>query len=67
VASLESRHSACIALHPGWVRTEMGGPSAAIDVARSVAGMRAVIAEAGAMHEAFNGSFVQYDGTKLEW
>jgi NAD(P)-dependent dehydrogenase (short-subunit alcohol dehydrogenase family) len=67
VASLESRHSACIALHPGWVRTEMGGPSAAIDVAHSVAGMRAVIAQAGAMREQFNGSFVQYDGTKIDW
>jgi NAD(P)-dependent dehydrogenase (short-subunit alcohol dehydrogenase family) len=54
-------------LPPGWVRTEMGGPSAAIDVAHSVSGMRAVIAEAGAMRDAFNGTFVQYDGTKLEW
>jgi NAD(P)-dependent dehydrogenase (short-subunit alcohol dehydrogenase family) len=66
-ASLESRHSACIALHPGWVRTEMGGSSAAIDVAHSVAGMRGVIAQAGAMRDEFNGAFVQYDGTKLEW
>ncbi|MDR5755731.1 SDR family oxidoreductase [Caballeronia sp. LZ035] len=66
-ASLESRHSTCIALHPGWVRTEMGGPSAAIDVAHSVSGMRAVIAEARAMRDQFNGTFVQYDGTKLEW
>jgi NAD(P)-dependent dehydrogenase (short-subunit alcohol dehydrogenase family) len=66
-ASLETRHCACIALHPGWVRTEMGGSSAAIDVAHSVAGMRAVIAEAASMRETFNGSFVQYDGTKLEW
>lgn len=67
VASLETRHSTCIALHPGWVRTEMGGSSAAIDVAHSVAGMRAVIAEAGAMRSEFNGSFVQYDGTKIDW
>ncbi|KND59821.1 Short-chain dehydrogenase/reductase SDR [Candidatus Burkholderia verschuerenii] len=67
IASLESRHSACIALHPGWVRTDMGGSSAAIDVTHSVSGMRGVIAEAGAMREEFNGSFVQYDGTKLEW
>jgi NAD(P)-dependent dehydrogenase (short-subunit alcohol dehydrogenase family) len=67
VASLETRHSTCIALHRGWVRTEMGGSSAAIDVAHSVAGMRAVIAEAGAMRNEFNGSFVQYDGTKIDW
>jgi NAD(P)-dependent dehydrogenase (short-subunit alcohol dehydrogenase family) len=65
--SVEARGSTCIALHPGWVRTEMGGPSAAIEVAHSVSGMRAVIAAAGAGREQFNGSFVQYDGTVLEW
>jgi NAD(P)-dependent dehydrogenase (short-subunit alcohol dehydrogenase family) len=65
--SVEARGTTCVALHPGWVRTEMGGPSAAIEVAHSVAGMRAVIAQAGAAREKFNGSFVQYDGTVLEW
>ncbi|WP_244847682.1 MULTISPECIES: SDR family oxidoreductase [unclassified Caballeronia] len=67
VASVQSRHSACLALHPGWVRTEMGGPSAAIDVARSVTGMRAVIAEAYALRDDYNGRFIQYDGTRLDW
>jgi NAD(P)-dependent dehydrogenase (short-subunit alcohol dehydrogenase family) len=67
VASLETRRSVCIALNPGWVRTEMGGSSAAIDAAHSVSGMRAMIAEAAAMRERFNGSFVQYDGTMLDW
>ena len=67
VASVQSRHSACLALHPGWVRTEMGGPSAAIDVARSVTGMRAVIAAAHALRDDYNGHFIQYDGTRLDW
>ncbi|VXC63520.1 Short-chain dehydrogenase/reductase SDR [Burkholderia sp. 8Y] len=67
VASVQSRHTACLALHPGWVRTEMGGPSAAIDVARSVTGMRAVIAQAHALRDDYNGRFIQYDGTRLEW
>ncbi len=66
-ASIESRHTACISLHPGWVRKEMDGPSAAIDVAHSVSGMRAVIAQAGAMRDEFNGTFVQYDGTRIAW
>jgi NAD(P)-dependent dehydrogenase (short-subunit alcohol dehydrogenase family) len=65
--SLEARGSTCIALHPGWVRTDMGGPSAAIEPAHSISGMRAVIAAAAANPKKFNGSFVQYDGTPLKW
>jgi NAD(P)-dependent dehydrogenase (short-subunit alcohol dehydrogenase family) len=65
--SLATRGATCIALHPGWVRTDMGGSSAAIEPAHSVSGMRAVIAAAAADPKTFNGSFVQYDGTPLKW
>jgi NAD(P)-dependent dehydrogenase (short-subunit alcohol dehydrogenase family) len=67
IASLQTRSAACIALHPGWVRTDMGGAQAAIDPERSVAGMRDVLAQAAGAHAAFNGRFYQYDGTPLEW
>ncbi len=67
VASLETRSATCLALHPGWVRTDMGGAQAAIDPEHSVAGMRDVLAQAAAAHDAFNGRFYQYDGTPLEW
>lgn len=67
IASLQTRRAACVALHPGWVRTDMGGAQAAIDPERSVAGMRQVLAQAAASHESFNGRFFQYDGTPLEW
>jgi NAD(P)-dependent dehydrogenase (short-subunit alcohol dehydrogenase family) len=54
----------CVAFHPGWVRTEMGGAGADIDAAESIAGMRRAIAELDA---ARNGSFLNYDGTPLAW
>ncbi|MGF6644365.1 SDR family oxidoreductase [Paraburkholderia sp. GAS82] len=67
IASLQTRRAACVALHPGWVRTDMGGAQAAIDPERSVSGMRQVLTQAAASHESFNGRFFQYDGTSLDW
>jgi NAD(P)-dependent dehydrogenase (short-subunit alcohol dehydrogenase family) len=67
ITSLQTRRATCIALHPGWVRTDMGGAHAAIDVAASVTGMREVVAEAAAARDVFNGRFFQYDGTELDW
>jgi NAD(P)-dependent dehydrogenase (short-subunit alcohol dehydrogenase family) len=67
ITSLQTRRATCIALHPGWVRTDMGGAQAAIDASHSVTGMREVIAEAAAARDVFNGRFFQYDGTELDW
>ncbi|WP_179401091.1 SDR family oxidoreductase [Burkholderia guangdongensis] len=67
IASLQTRHAACISLHPGWVRTDMGGAQAAIDPETSVTGMRRVIAEAAADITQANGRFFQYDGVELSW
>ena len=53
-----------LALHPGWVRTDMGGPNADVPVTDSVAGMRRVIAG----REAFaSGGFFDYRGQALAW
>jgi NAD(P)-dependent dehydrogenase (short-subunit alcohol dehydrogenase family) len=51
-------------LHPGWVRTDMGGPSAPVSPPESVAGMRKVIAGLG---KPDSGRFFNYDGTPLPW
>lgn len=67
VTALQTRHATCVALHPGWVRTSMGGAHAAIDVERSVSGMRSVIAAASVDRETYHGRFVQYDGTAIDW
>ncbi|HWK47420.1 MAG TPA: SDR family oxidoreductase [Stellaceae bacterium] len=50
--------------HPGWVRTDMGGPGADIDVATSVGGMRHAIET---LSPATSGHFFNYDGTELPW
>jgi len=54
----------CVALHPGWVRTDMGGAGADIDASESVAGMRRTLAALAARD---NGSFLNHDGTPLAW
>ena len=54
----------CVALHPGWVRTDMGGAGADIDVADSASGIRRTLAGLRAQD---SGSFLNFDGTPLAW
>ncbi|MDE1949900.1 MAG: SDR family oxidoreductase [Burkholderiales bacterium] len=54
----------CVALHPGWVKTAMGGAGAELDVGASVASMRRTLAALGA---ADNGRFLNHDGQALAW
>ena len=54
----------CIAFHPGWVQTDMGGAGAYITVEQSVRDMRATLAQAG---RDANGSFLNHDGTPIPW
>ena len=51
-------------INPGWVRTDMGGPSATLPVEDSVAAMRRVFA--GLSLER-TGAFLNHDGRDYPW
>lgn len=51
-------------LHPGWVRTELGGPQAMLDAETSIAHCWSVIK---GMSTESSGLLYSYDGTVLPW
>lgn len=52
-----------LSLHPGWVQTDMGGPTATLTVAQSVQGLANVLeAEHPVAHR-----FLAYDGSEIPW
>lgn len=53
-----------ITLHPGWVKTRMGGQHASLTPLESVQGMRRVIASATL---AESGGFFDYQGKPIPW
>ena len=53
-----------VALHPGWVRTDMGGPNGLIDVQESVSGLSHVIDRISMKQ---TGQFFNYDGSRIPW
>ncbi len=53
-----------VLLHPGWVKTDMGGPGALISVEESVSGMKRVIA---GLSIGDSGKFIGYDGKTVPW
>ncbi|MFC6632286.1 SDR family oxidoreductase [Microbulbifer taiwanensis] len=61
---LRERGISVIALHPGWVKTAMGGPNALISAEESVAGLKKVLLETNPEN---SGRFVNYDGTEIPW
>ena len=51
-------------IHPGWVKTDMGGNNANLEISDSISQMIKVIDD---MTLSNSGSFVNYAGKKLEW
>lgn len=50
--------------HPGWVKTDMGGDNAPVDIDESVTGQLTVLDKLTAED---NGSFYEFSGKKLPW
>ncbi len=61
---LKSRGILAVVLHPGWVRTDMGGPSATTSPEESVIGMRKVL---DGLTPADSGRFFDFHGEALPW
>ena len=62
--ALAERGIVVLALHPGWVQTEMGGSQAQVAAADAVAGLLRVI---DAATPAQSGTFVDWRGEPLPW
>jgi len=58
------RHIKVVALHPGWVQTDMGGPNALISIEESVNGMATVISKKSLDD---TGKFFNFDGKEIPW
>lgn len=54
----------CVVLHPGWVRTDMGGSSAPLSIEESVSGMIGVL---DGLEAADSGAFLDWQGARVPW
>lgn len=61
---LAGRGIIAVALNPGWVLTDMGGPDAVLEVETSVRGMQKVI---DGLRPVDSGKFMSWDGRELPW
>ncbi|MDH3641422.1 MAG: SDR family oxidoreductase [Gammaproteobacteria bacterium] len=59
-----SRGITAIVMHPGWVRTDMGGRSASLSPQESAAGIRSVI---DGLEPKDHGRFLTWDGSEHPW
>ena len=58
------RGAISVVIHPGWVKTDMGGRSAAVTVAESASGIKRVM---DGLTSDDNGTFLTWDGRVHPW
>ena len=63
-SDLQRQGVAVAAIHPGWVRTDMGGRGADIEADESARGILDIAEE---LDLARTGKFLRYDGSEMEW
>jgi short-subunit dehydrogenase len=61
---LESKEISTLTLHPGWVKTDMGGSNAWINSTESVTGM---IQQIEKLSQKNSGEYVDYSGKTIKW
>ncbi len=61
---LKHRDIIVMVLHPGWVRTDMGGPQGELSVEQSVSRLLELIHRAD---KSDSGKFLDIDGTEIPW
>lgn len=61
---LKTHKILCVSIHPGWVRTDMGGSKAPLDIKTSC---NHIVDLLECLNEKHNGGFYQYDGQKIPW
>ena len=61
---LADRDITVISLHPGWVKTDMGGSNAEISTDTSVSGLKNILLSAGL---AQSGQFIEFNGSSIPW
>ncbi|XP_014736172.1 PREDICTED: C-factor-like [Sturnus vulgaris] len=63
-AELQDKGILCVAIHPGWVKTDMGTEQALLTVEHSVRGILTVLAS---LSQDNSGAFLDWEGNSLPW
>ena len=66
-AQFDHPHLCCVAMHPGWVQTDMGGGQAPLTPVQSATDIRRTLETVRARRAEFHGAFLNHDGSPLPW